>query len=666
MAGQRTKKKNPKSAQDQASVDGFPFLSAADDEQPSEEIDLAQAFPSIEVAAEKPAAAPKRKKAAKKAAAAPADVDAEEEFDNLYAADNRVNVVNLELERLYRSMRTPKSGAAQPEQKSAFNTAADIQKLRVAADRYPNIKAQPKKLTLYNETSAITIERAKIGLVAPPAKKGQVVQAPVLDDAAGDVMVLFAAKNPLMMAKGIKLNGTEEQQAILRAAVERYNEAHPDAQLKIQGQAPVKALDIAAQAPVPQKEAIAEQREDRPAVEKQEMPVLNKEKKTGLFKRIGSVLMRGKAKADAQEIEPIKTKKEVPQKEKLENPSRRNLFRVSNSAVAEKTELELKDAAAPVAGHGQVVAEAKAEAPDNDNAVAEAVQKAAPMTRRKLVGGAIAALAAAVVMQPDDAHAFFFKKDPEATKRMLETRKMLGLDPETGKPLKNGSQKNQSKKGKSNKPPKGETRKQRLAREKREKAEARQRLKEHKARQKQEAREEKERQRSEARQAKEDTRKNIKNGKRAEGGVYLYNVHNGEKYFLKFNDIGSRSCKASFNKFARDWRNGQMINMDDGLLLKIESLCTHFAASGKHVQEINILSAHRSKQTNEMLRKTRGGAAQHSLHISGKALDIQIDGVSTSTLYNACCKVAGQGGVGKYTKSGFVHIDTGNHRRWGS
>ncbi|PZO83335.1 MAG: hypothetical protein DI626_09095, partial [Micavibrio aeruginosavorus] len=165
---------------------------------------------------------------------------------------------------------------------------------------------------------------------------------------------------------------------------------------------------------------------------------------------------------------------------------------------------------------------------------------------------------------------------------------------------------------------------------------------------------------------KQQTRENIRNGNRAEGGVYLRNAHNGETFYLDFSQIGTRSCKASFNKFARDWRNGQKINMDDGLLLKIERLCLHLAQSGKHVKQIDIISAYRSKATNEMLRETRGGQAKNSLHTYGKALDIKISGLSISSLFNACCKAIGNGGVGKYTKSGFVHIDTGNQRRWGS
>ena len=47
---------------------------------------------------------------------------------------------------------------------------------------------------------------------------------------------------------------------------------------------------------------------------------------------------------------------------------------------------------------------------------------------------------------------------------------------------------------------------------------------------------------------------------------------------------------------------------------------------------INVVSAYRSPATNEMLRRTRGGQAEKSQHMVGKALDFYIPGVKLATL----------------------------------
>lgn len=67
---------------------------------------------------------------------------------------------------------------------------------------------------------------------------------------------------------------------------------------------------------------------------------------------------------------------------------------------------------------------------------------------------------------------------------------------------------------------------------------------------------------------------------------------------------------------------------------------------------------------------TRKGAAKHSLHMKGLALDIHWDGFTTSTSEEAyrfinICKAVGFRGFGGYNSSKFIHIDIGNARNWG-
>ncbi|PTN03591.1 uncharacterized protein YcbK (DUF882 family) [Rhodovulum imhoffii] len=73
---------------------------------------------------------------------------------------------------------------------------------------------------------------------------------------------------------------------------------------------------------------------------------------------------------------------------------------------------------------------------------------------------------------------------------------------------------------------------------------------------------------------------------------------------------------------------------------------------------VQITSAYRTPRTN---RSVRG--ASSSFHMKGQALDIRVEGVSSSLL----CKLArseGAGGVGWYPRRNFVHVDTGPRRDW--
>jgi uncharacterized protein YcbK (DUF882 family) len=78
-----------------------------------------------------------------------------------------------------------------------------------------------------------------------------------------------------------------------------------------------------------------------------------------------------------------------------------------------------------------------------------------------------------------------------------------------------------------------------------------------------------------------------------------------------------------------------------------------------------IVSGYRSPKTNAMLRRKSNGVARRSLHMSGKAMDIRMGDLPSKHLRNVAVQLA-RGGVGYYSKSDFVHLDTGPVRRWGS
>jgi uncharacterized protein YcbK (DUF882 family) len=55
--------------------------------------------------------------------------------------------------------------------------------------------------------------------------------------------------------------------------------------------------------------------------------------------------------------------------------------------------------------------------------------------------------------------------------------------------------------------------------------------------------------------------------------------------------------------------------------------------------------------------------AKNSLHVKGKAMDVRLTDVDTTTLRDFA-RTLEMGGVGFYMKSDFVHIDVGRVRYW--
>ena len=116
---------------------------------------------------------------------------------------------------------------------------------------------------------------------------------------------------------------------------------------------------------------------------------------------------------------------------------------------------------------------------------------------------------------------------------------------------------------------------------------------------------------------------------------------------------------AELNYFMRDARADAYIRMDprnfDILAAAHRLLETE--------KPYMLLSGYRTKATNRILRKSSVRVARNSLHIAGKAADVRIRGVNAKTLAKAAerCRA---GGVGTYSRSGFVHIDCGELRTW--
>ena len=146
--------------------------------------------------------------------------------------------------------------------------------------------------------------------------------------------------------------------------------------------------------------------------------------------------------------------------------------------------------------------------------------------------------------------------------------------------------------------------------------------------------------------------------------IHMSHLHTAEHIDLVFavQDQYLNPALDKLNYFLRDHYSGDVGIMDPLLYDLMYQIRRDLGVR----RPFQVISGYRSPETNEHLRTSRGGGvAKRSLHMDGKAIDVRLPGVPLKELRDAAIaqKV---GGVGYYPKDGFVHIDTGNVRTWGS
>jgi uncharacterized protein YcbK (DUF882 family) len=144
--------------------------------------------------------------------------------------------------------------------------------------------------------------------------------------------------------------------------------------------------------------------------------------------------------------------------------------------------------------------------------------------------------------------------------------------------------------------------------------------------------------------------------------IRMYSGRTGESidtiYWVEGDYI--KDALKEINHFMRDWRSGQTTNMDPRTI--------DIMAASHRLMDVSepylMLSGYRSPKTNAMLRSRSGGVARNSLHMKGQAADLRLKSRSTGQMAKAAAACA-SGGVGKYSRSNFVHMDCGPIRVWG-
>ncbi|MDO5622179.1 MAG: DUF882 domain-containing protein [Paracoccus sp. (in: a-proteobacteria)] len=144
--------------------------------------------------------------------------------------------------------------------------------------------------------------------------------------------------------------------------------------------------------------------------------------------------------------------------------------------------------------------------------------------------------------------------------------------------------------------------------------------------------------------------------------IAMYNPRTGESIDTVYWVDGKyiRESLNEINYFMRDWRTGQVRGINPNTI--------DIAAASHRLLQTNepymMLSGYRSAQTNQMLSRNTRGVARNSLHIQGMAADMRLKSRSVNQMFRAAVSCAG-GGVGKYSRSNFVHMDCGAVRTWG-
>jgi uncharacterized protein YcbK (DUF882 family) len=141
----------------------------------------------------------------------------------------------------------------------------------------------------------------------------------------------------------------------------------------------------------------------------------------------------------------------------------------------------------------------------------------------------------------------------------------------------------------------------------------------------------------------------------------FYHTHTDKVLEIEYYKQGGYDpdAMADIRVFMADWRDGSQHDIDPGLLDILWKIQQAAGVNGTW----EVISAYRSPKTNEMLRSKSSGVAKKSQHLEGNAIDVRLRGLDLEILRDTARSLK-LGGVGYYSKSNFVHVDTGRVRYW--
>ncbi len=145
-----------------------------------------------------------------------------------------------------------------------------------------------------------------------------------------------------------------------------------------------------------------------------------------------------------------------------------------------------------------------------------------------------------------------------------------------------------------------------------------------------------------------------------DGKLCLYNYHEDRAIEVNYRK-GKRYRQKGLDEIQylfRSRSDKQEHPIDIELIELLDHLQDHFA-----VDCVELISGYRSPKLNKELKEKNVNVSEESLHLEGRAADIHLDEV-TEEIVSSYARSLKVGGVGYYPAFDFVHIDTGDVRRW--
>ncbi len=151
--------------------------------------------------------------------------------------------------------------------------------------------------------------------------------------------------------------------------------------------------------------------------------------------------------------------------------------------------------------------------------------------------------------------------------------------------------------------------------------------------------------------------------KKRERKLRLRHLYSDEAASLVYYDGENYIPEAleEFDFLLRDFRDGSTHPIDPALLDYLHALFNTLRVR----EPAGIVCGYRSPRSNALLLASGKGGAKRSLHLEGRAIDIRMKTRTVDEIARAAMKLQ-RGGVGRYSRANFVHIDTGPFRTWGS